>query len=601
MFETKYIILISTIIFILGLITSSNDSESARSVLSVIIPSLASLLAIIISLTLIIVQLSSQNYGTRILKIFVSCSNHYFWILISLFLFTIIYSIFLLNSLPKDSDLGYNVIWISFSILFSIWSLFLIPKYIIDALNRVEPLWIIDDVSKGINENLVKELDNSPNIIKSTLIPLVDIIKGAIINQRPDIAEYGLKKIFNSFYGLIINRIINEDNEILFLSNFLPVIDEILNLAIERFEIGTVELIVEKVSKMGFQLIQIDDDISRALLVKFFGEITTRITSDDFEQLIQSIMNFYEDQFIPYLIRISSDYKYDPIVISMNYLDQMWKTSAEKRQIRIKETLGIRLDYIIQKIVRNGLLTPINSEISFLRKFGIWAVKYDSEVLYPIVEVLMTIVMDSSSIRFKNNFNESKLTSLVPNILKSLKEIGLKSIERDTSQFDESYQSRHQLKGSIISRIISIIEQIGLIYVNKDTHENFSLSKVTIREKIIDYAVLYLYLIGLELIQKKSDSISKVINALYRIGGPRNTILDKTTIKNVLDYLEEIGLELTENESKGYISECTRYIRDLALLGIKNNFRDVLLYSINYLDKISLKLVCNSELEEDSQ
>ena len=611
-YEFKYILIYSVIFFLIAVLSSSYNIESARSVLNVVIQSLSSILAIIISLTLIAVQLSSQSYSNRILKMFVSCRNNYFWILICLYLFSIAYSIFLLNSIQGTNDLisSFEVIGVSLSILFTIWSLLLIPKYILDTLDRLRPEKVIENLYEEIKEIPIDQLEKLSSD-RDHVIPLMDIIAKSIEDGHIDIAETGLIKINDYFLFLYKNKIITTENGKDILNYFLYHIKRAQKAATENSDVRTTELIIEIVSKMGFLIIQKSLN-SSSLLIEFFEEMSKNIMSAKFESSINKLMDFFEERFMVFLINIAirepdDFFKTGYVTKSMNFLNNLWKLSIDEKQLGIKEIVGNRITYIIQRIGGSGIFPIINFEIDFLKEMGLHATKNDPYTLYPVIDGLMAIFWKLYEKGFKKalysakdkDFEKNRLNKLMVNLIESLKDIGFKSIKENIYESEWNYYPQYSADGSVIFCIISALKEIGLIYVNEETYKKFDFNKnETIRE-IVDRVIVYLGEIGLRLAQNESSFVLEVIKALNLIGRSRNTVLDQTTTLNVMDSIEEICLELIKNRTTGDISECTRMLKDLGLFGIKNNFPKVILHSRAYLETITIKLTCSSDLKND--
>lgn len=91
------------------------DIDNARYLLSAIIQSLAAILAIVVTVTLVAMQLASQTYTPRVLKDFMK--NYLFWALISMYSIAIIGSLFFLNYIGTSKHPVYRT---SFGTMFPI-------------------------------------------------------------------------------------------------------------------------------------------------------------------------------------------------------------------------------------------------------------------------------------------------------------------------------------------------------------------------------------------------------------------------------------------------------------------------------------------------
>ena len=598
-YEPKNVLPISLIIFIFTFITSSYDIESARSVLNVIIQTLASILAIVISLTLIALQLSSQNYSSRIIKMFVSSKNHYFWILMFLYLFTIIYSLFLLNSLIEIDDSGListiYVICTDLSILFAIWSLMLLPKYILNTLDSLEPQNIILELVKKINENSVKDIEKLSN---DSLMPITDLINRSIENGHSDIAELAIKKMHKKLL-----KFIEIENSTDILNYYLDQMGRICETAISNSNEKILGLTIDCISEMSMIVIKKDFDAHR-LLNRFYEHFSTKIIEPTFYDPIDKILNFFDEEFIPFLIISTTSKPNDflkPVYIanSMKILNNMWKTAAEKRLTRIRDILGSRINYTIKKVAQSGWYAPINSEIDFLAEFGIWSIKYDPSASFLIIESLFTVFEGLSNQGFKKAldnshdqpFEKTKFKKLICKLNKSLKNIGLESIRYDVYNLKGYFSPFYNIP------IINFIKSY-LKYINNDVYKKKSYFDEDDLNTMSIGAIFYLKEIGIKLIDKNPKQVIDLIMEINSFGIP-NKINQESIMLEILESLNELEMKIIDNGFNTDISIGINFISDISIYSIKNDFLETLSNSNRYLKTIALNLTCQKELIGD--
>jgi len=83
------------------------DIENSRYLESALIQSLAAIFAIVVTVTLIAIQLASHNYSPRVAKLFIY--DNWFWGLFLIFLFSITFISFFLLNLDKNERMFYVV------------------------------------------------------------------------------------------------------------------------------------------------------------------------------------------------------------------------------------------------------------------------------------------------------------------------------------------------------------------------------------------------------------------------------------------------------------------------------------------------------------
>lgn len=125
--------------------------EGSRSMLSVLIQSEASIIAIVITLSLVAVQLTASSYSTRVIDLFKETLS--LWILVMTYIIGIVYGLFLLENIYNINTLN-NIliqeIWIS--ILLGIFNFFALIPFILDMLNLMKPSVIINKIVSKIED-----------------------------------------------------------------------------------------------------------------------------------------------------------------------------------------------------------------------------------------------------------------------------------------------------------------------------------------------------------------------------------------------------------------------------------------------------------------
>lgn len=158
--------------------------DSARYLLSALIQSQAAIIAIVVSLTLVAVQLAASSYSKRITDIFKK--NPDFWIVLSLYGISIIYSSIVLK-LIDNSDLE---LFISISIYFSIFTFIILFPFFIKILNILKPSTIIQELIDGVTKQYIIECNGdygkTPN---DPFYPITDVFKDSLIKHDFDITR----------------------------------------------------------------------------------------------------------------------------------------------------------------------------------------------------------------------------------------------------------------------------------------------------------------------------------------------------------------------------------------------------------------------------
>jgi len=144
-------------------VLSDTDVNSARLLLSAIMQSEAAIIAIVISLTLVAIQLVASSYSPRVVRIFSSGSQMY--VILQFYIISIAYSAILLQVLKGDR--GPISLFLTFLVSFSLWfGIFLMAAlvpYIRNILTLLQPEQIIVRESRRISKDTLLAAPSKAN------------------------------------------------------------------------------------------------------------------------------------------------------------------------------------------------------------------------------------------------------------------------------------------------------------------------------------------------------------------------------------------------------------------------------------------------------
>lgn len=186
--------------------------EDARYLLSALIQSLAAILTIVVTVTLVAVQMAAQAYTPRIIESFKR--NIFFWMIIVLYGSVIAYCGVIL------SDVSYfvenSVQWVNIALFLSIAAIFYLIPYIRAIIRELEPSTMIRILAENINgesvENFISlEKEKTEDKGDNPLQPIIDIIIGSIMKYNYATSRFGIKLLTDKCIE-ILPRKANFDN-----------------------------------------------------------------------------------------------------------------------------------------------------------------------------------------------------------------------------------------------------------------------------------------------------------------------------------------------------------------------------------------------------
>jgi hypothetical protein len=167
------------------------DLESARYLLSTLVQSEAAIIALIISLSLVVVQIAASSYSTRMIDIFKN--SYYIWTLIWFYLISMVYGLYVLMRISKETNASLCAD-ICLSYCLGVVSFFAVIPYIISMLEILKPEKIIETILQKITLDDIL-LDHSENDTNGVIQPLIDLIKSSILKYDEGAINYALKAI----------------------------------------------------------------------------------------------------------------------------------------------------------------------------------------------------------------------------------------------------------------------------------------------------------------------------------------------------------------------------------------------------------------------
>ncbi len=184
------------------------DIDNNRYLLSAMAQSQAAIIAIVITVSLVAVQLAASTYSPRVVDIFKS--NPDFWLLLSLYAGSVLYDSLILMILSERISTFYIFIsyWLCSSAVLALF------PYMLSMINILSPEAIIRKLLDDI------DCESSPTEMESYIVgtyslvyhqhperdifqPIIDIVRGAFIKGDYKTAKIGLRMMTGKVIGII--------------------------------------------------------------------------------------------------------------------------------------------------------------------------------------------------------------------------------------------------------------------------------------------------------------------------------------------------------------------------------------------------------------
>lgn len=277
--------------------------DNERYLLSALIQSLAATIALVITLSLVAVQLAAQSYSPRIIKIYKN--NPDMWILLGIYIITIFYGLGLLKSIEVGVT-GINMEGAIFGAYFMGFFAFvcLVP-YMLKTLDLLKPSRMIELLAEEITkENILNSLEGNQEDIdeKDPIQPVSDIINRAAESNDYETARNGLKAIGKKCREIIVHHEeITKGEEIKISKTVFNRLVKIGYLAIDRKNEETLIATISVLEYCGIVAAENNHDkfaVNSAEAIEALGWKTTKKELDFATQEIISSVKKIEDVLI---------------------------------------------------------------------------------------------------------------------------------------------------------------------------------------------------------------------------------------------------------------------------------------------------------------
>ncbi len=246
----EYILLLGLVSFVIALIFNFfnliyTEPTSARYMLSALVQSQAAIIAIVVSLTFIVAQLTASAYSPRVIRIF--RDNPDMWILLLFYGFSIFYGLLVLKMIRGAEDTSQIVIsnisleaCISYVYALGISTFAILCLYIWNIMGLLTSETIIKRLQIEITRDKILNSEEDP------IQPIMDIVHGSIMKYDLETTRVGLKAVTDR-----VIKIINSDDEEEISGHFCKHLERVGKLAVSKTDIESTAEVIENFEVFG--------------------------------------------------------------------------------------------------------------------------------------------------------------------------------------------------------------------------------------------------------------------------------------------------------------------------------------------------------------
>ena len=455
MIKYKKILILSVIILIpIFYLASKVNLGNPNDIIILMVQIDAAIIVIILSLSLVAVQIAAQSYSTRVISAFKD--NIVFKTMLVLYISSIVYGLIflILNNagIINNTLIIYPQLVLSTYIISIVAILALVP-YIQSAFDLMEPTKIIENLSKKISKKSFKKYIEDVNEGINSEIPIqpiMDIVNFSLAKNDSYTAIHGLQTI-KEHVSPIIN---NKNNEI---QNRKKILSYIL-IELREFGLIAANRKDEKLSKES---------------IKTINSIITTLIDEELNQLLDKLNSYPKGEE-----RDKEEIKKKVYIetMTMDSIDCIEKIGevAIEHGLRDAVTSAISsISHIGIKMVSNHLNRPTNISTNSLGRLGVLLTKnkFDFEV-FTLLEALMKIVTEANNSRHAIAFiGKIGIGAIINNldidiILESIK--CLSDIAKDEFKAIEKDKGSLEYNEKNLFTILNYLEKIGMKTINQE-------------------------------------------------------------------------------------------------------------------------------------
>ena len=215
------VILISRIVF-LKFNLLHTDVDSARYMLSALIQSEAAIIAIVVTMSLVVVQLAASSYSVRVIDIFRKTPD--LWILQLVYGITIFWGLGVLKLIETAPSCALDLICqsniensIAFTYSIGIFVFVAIAPYMWHTMGLLRPSKImanlaVDITKENILESFKRETADVANP-NDAILPIIDIVRSALVKYDYETTRDGLRAIMVSTNRMFETETFEDEEE----------------------------------------------------------------------------------------------------------------------------------------------------------------------------------------------------------------------------------------------------------------------------------------------------------------------------------------------------------------------------------------------------
>lgn len=259
------------------------DPTTARYLLNTLVNSEAGIFAIVVTLSLIAVQLAASSYSARVIDLFMRTPDP--WVVMIIYIVAMVYGLGILKLMDDISVAGLEI-HIAISYYLGIFAFLSLIVFIWNTFSLLQPFSIIDRLSERIDKQHIISLHSRAAPFNNDPVqPIIDIVLGSWGKYDYETLGYGLRAISLRTEEILEENRINNAEKALVLNHISGHFFKVGTLALNRKDEDFTLKVFQNLDYVG--LVATREGLEAPVLdiLKFFGNTGIRTAEEGQEKI----------------------------------------------------------------------------------------------------------------------------------------------------------------------------------------------------------------------------------------------------------------------------------------------------------------------------
>jgi len=354
-----FIVISALFLYLFSPLFAYTQLDSAKFILTALVESEATIIALVVTLSLIVIQLTASSYSTRVIDIFKE--SPVIWVVMGSYILAIVYNLTILkfmDTLYSSNIFNFEIgIWTAYFL--AIFAFGVLVPYLLGALEIMKSSTVIDRFAERITkENILSSVQEYEKILgKDTssigysylysdimrpvietnddpVQPIIDIIHSSMMKYDYGTMRYGLKVLENYMINLLKNENFKKEEGIV-AKHIFTHLERVGKLATSREDEDSAVEVVTTIFVIGNVAIEneLESIASEAVnSIKTIGRLAIKREMEDMEVITTD--------FIGEIGRNAAQGRFDfTTSITANSLGIIGKEASKHAQQGLEETV----------------------------------------------------------------------------------------------------------------------------------------------------------------------------------------------------------------------------------------------------------------------